>query len=184
VHCSPNAQVLHLTDHLERVSEGFCIVKQITLTQELFALVDDTDYDWLSQWKWVANNMAPKTARGSWYAVSKIDGNPTTMHSLIMGSCKNREIDHIDHNGLNNQRCNLRWCTRSQNQINRGKPQNNTSGFKGVGKHRGRWRATIRKDRVFYHIGLYDTAEAAARAYDKKALEFFGEFAYLNFPIN
>jgi hypothetical protein len=88
-------------------------------------------------------------------------------------------IDHIDGDGLNNRRANLRLCTTSQNGANRGKQSNNTSGFKGVSWHKAsnRWRATINVNGKHKHIGNFETPEAAYKAYCEAAAYYFGEFA-------
>ena len=106
------------------------------------------------------------------------------LHRLLMDPPKGMVIDHINHNGLDNRRENLRICTRAENSRNRGKQKNNTSGYKGVCwyKRDKKWRAQIKKDSKKIHIGYFDIIEDAARAYDAKAKELFGEFAHLNFP--
>ena len=93
-------------------------------------------------------------------------------------------IDHINHNGLDNRRENLRICTNAENNRHRRKPKNNTSGYKGVcwDKSKKKWRARIEKDNKNIHIGYYNILEEAARAYDAKAKELFGKYAQLNFP--
>ena len=90
------------------------------------------------------------------------------------------EIDHINHNKLDNRICNLRECTRSQNQANRLPYKNHK--YKGIcfEKRLGKYQAQIKHNYKLYYLGLFDTPEAAARAYNAKALELFGEFAYLN----
>jgi hypothetical protein len=93
--------------------------------------------------------------------------------------------DHINGDGLDNRRTNLRQATPTQNNANCGIRGHNTSGYKGVSLRpdRGnRWRATIRIHGLQYFLGLFDDVEDAARAYDAAALELFGDFARLNFP--
>lgn len=92
------------------------------------------------------------------------------------------DIDHRDCDGQNNRWANLRLATRSQNGGNARLSAANTSGFKGVGKRGNRWRAYLVSGNVHHHLGYFDDAESAARAYDRKALEVFGEHARLNFP--
>ena len=93
-------------------------------------------------------------------------------------------VDHIDGNSLNNRRSNLRICTPRQNTANRAKTRNGTSRFKGVHfcTRDRKWRAQIGVDGARRFIGDFDDEVEAARAYDRKAAELFGEFAYLNFP--
>ena len=93
--------------------------------------------------------------------------------------------DHINGDGLDNRKQNLRTCTHTENMRNRGKSKNNTSGFKGVSWHkRGKtWDAKIAHNKKLMHIGSFKDKEVAAKAYDRKAIELHGKFAKLNFPI-
>jgi hypothetical protein len=100
------------------------------------------------------------------------------MHSLITGL---ELVDHEDGDGLNNQQYNLRPATISQNLRN-GRAQEVTSIYKGVGLHRGRWRARIYVDGRRLSLGYFADEPAAGRAYDAAAREHFGVFACLNFP--
>lgn len=106
------------------------------------------------------------------------------MHREIMQAPAGMVVDHIDGNGLNNRRSNLRLCTRMQNSRNRRKNRDSTTEFKGVwrDKRTGRCYAQIRFKGKNLYVGVFDTAIEAARAYDRKALELFAEFAHLNFP--
>ncbi len=140
-------------------------------TEPLFALVDDADYDWLSQWNWTA--ILTKRKNGG-YAMRNEYGTTILMHRLIMGVEEGEEVDHKDGRGLNNQRYNLRKATRTQQIANRS--SFSKVGYKGVHmiKATGRWKM------VFSHD--YDTPEEAARAYDQCARLFHGDRARLNFP--
>lgn len=103
------------------------------------------------------------------------------MHAVIRPDLK--KIDHKNRNGLDNRRRNLRRASESQNQMNRGLPKNNTSGFKGVSwiGREGRWRASIRHS-VLTVLGSFRTAREAGLAYDAAARKYFGRFARFNFP--
>jgi hypothetical protein len=113
----------------------------------------------------------------------KKGGKYTTvyMHAVVRPDLK--KIDHRNRNGLDNRRKNLRRASEGQNQMNRGLPKNNTSGFKGVShvKRNGKWRAHIRRSALFY-LGDFPTAREAALAYDAAARKHCGRFARFNFP--
>lgn len=158
-------------------------MKEIPLTRGKVALVDDEDYERVNVFKWQA---APSQS-GIWYAVRTVtvDGRraPCRMHRFIMGVPVGVLVDHRNRDGLDCQRRNLRVATGSQNGINSPKRKCNSSGFKGVRFYprSSRWDARIGYQGRKIHIGYFDTPEQAARAYDQKAAELFGEFAYLNF---
>lgn len=149
-------------------------MKEIKLTRGMVALVDDADFDCLNQSKWHAQK-----ACGTWYAVHK-GKHKTYMHRLILGLSKGEIGDHVDGNGLNNRRSNLRASTSSQNASNRIRPSSiNTSGYRGVcfDKHRQKWQVQIKQYGKFHHVGRFDDIAEAARAYDLAAKQMFGEFA-------
>jgi len=116
------------------------------------------------------------------------EGNPRRilLHREVCPAAPGLEVDHINRNKLDNRRENLRECTRSQNSMNKGKMVSEKrqfkSKYKGVCRNKGLWRARIYKDAKQISLGYFDTEEEAARAYDNKAYELFGNFAALNFP--
>jgi len=154
-------------------------VKKIPLTRDKFAIVDDADCEYLNQWKWLAHKKP-----GTDYVEREENGRTILMSRQIMnldfGDC--REVDHINGNGLDNRRCNLRICTRRQNQMNRRKHKGKSC-FKGVGCDgvRRKWRARIRVGGRLIHLGRFENEIDAAEAYDKAALQYFDEFACTNF---
>ena len=157
-------------------------MKKIPLTQGKFALVDDADYEWLSKWKWCYHSRG-YAARGQYNPVTK-KITQIFMHRLIMNPLKSMIIDHVNHNGLDNRRCNLRICTREQNAYNSRSHKNSASQYKGVhwGKLTQNWRAEITCKGKRIHLGVYTNEKDAARAYDNKAIELFGVFAKPNLP--
>ena len=156
-------------------------MKEIELTQGLVALVDDKDYEACNAFNWNARY----NSDGSVYAVrwaSEHGGQYTRLHNFIMHPKEGEEVDHIDRDGLNCQRHNMRIGTRSQNMANRSTP-GSASGYRGVYANRvGTWIVQIRHNGHLHSGGTYDTAEEAARAWDRLAKELHGEFAVLNFP--
>ena len=159
-------------------------MKEIPLTQGKVSFVDDEDFEFLSRWKW--SNWTTSRRRTS-YAIRStyINGKRGTifMHRAILGlSDSSIHGDHHDGNGLNNIHSNLRTATCSQNSHNRQIPLNNSSGFKGVYRHKyGRsWHARIKVNDKMLDCGHYQTPANAAIAYNIAALQYFGEFARLN----
>lgn len=150
-------------------------MKEIFLNHSKIALVDDSDFDFLSQWKWRYDSKG--------YASRWESHKIVRMHRLIMGNPEGKLIDHINMDKLDNRRENLRVCTNSENLYNRPKNKNNTSGYKGVTwfKRDSKWRAAIMIDRKMNHLGYFEDVVEAAKAYDIAANMYFGEFARLNF---
>lgn len=181
--------VLAIVQGRTRTTEDLCyMAKEIQLTKGKVALVDDSDYEWLSRQRWLVVDGRRCYARSFFKSRRGV-----YMHRLILGveHQPSIQVDHKDGNSLNNQRSNLRLATQSQNQQNRGLSANNTSGFKGVqrrvhryndGRELERWHAHFKHNNKQIWVGTFNNAIDAAKAYDQRAREVFGEFAYLNFP--
>jgi len=166
-----------LAPHLAKaLAEG---AKLIPLTQGKFAIVDPEDFDELCQYKWTAAK-SPNT----FYAVRSVQGRQIRMHRLITSAPKGLVVDHRNHNGLDNRKENLRLCTRPENARNQRPQTGRSSKYKGVCWHKNqkKWTARVYSNGVTYHLGSFNSEIQAAKAYDKKARELFGQFACLNFP--
>jgi hypothetical protein len=154
-------------------------VRYIALTKGMFALVDACDYERLNQYRWFAMK-----GDNTYYAIRNSPQGAILMHREIMHAPKGVPVDHIDHNGLDNRRGNLRLCTVGQNNCNQGPHRRGSSRFRGVSwqKNARKWAATICYQGVHYYLGLFEDEVEAARARDRKAIELHGAFAWLNFP--
>ncbi len=156
---------------------------KIPLTQGKFALIDDEDYSIVNLFKWYAHK--GYHSHNAFYATTNVvlDNKKSTlkMHRLIANVPFNKEADHKDRNGLNNQKYNLRICTDSQNQMN-SKSYAGSSKFKGVSWYKitKRWTARITLNRKLIYLGYFKKEKDAAKAYNNKAKELYGEFARLN----
>lgn len=144
-----------------------------------YALVDDDVYPLLSKYKW---SVYP--ARSTFYAYRKVCGKngekrtQIRMHRMILEVKDGRLVDHINGNGLDNRRNNLRMCTTSQNAFNRGIPMTNMSGYKGVSfeQQTKKWRAQICINGKRIKIGRFEDKKQAAIAYQEYAKKYHGEF--------
>lgn len=137
---------------------GYCIV--------------DEELSYLDKHQWILNP--------SGYAVTSISGKTKFMHKMIL---EGEETDHINGDRLDNRRSNLRPANQSQNRFNSRVKKDSTNGYKGVYRNNSvYWGARIQKDGKRLYLGNFPTKEDAARAYDEKAKELFGEYAWLNFP--
>ena len=157
-------------------------MKEIKLTQGKVAFVDDEDYEVLNQWKWYAHN-----THGIWYAYRNTNnGKKRTqllMQRVILQTPIGMQTDHINHNGLDNRRANLRACTPSDNQHNRLIDRDKTSQLKGIywNKKAKKWIARITFNMKLIQLGRFDSDIEAAKAYDQAAINHYGQFARTNF---
>ncbi len=155
-------------------------MKEVPLTRGRVAMVDDADYGWLSQHKWTIT-----ISHGSFYAVRKLpraEGRGTVyMHRAILGVPPGKEGHHIDRDGLNNQRGNLRIFSRSANQQAKRLPQG-SSQYQGVSwdGEAKKWRARISVNGHAKFLGRFSSEHDAARAYNREALESYGPDARVN----
>lgn len=162
-----------------QVRKGQCYIEnnicKIPLPNNKFSLCDEDRLSDVNDFTW------SESKRG--YVSAYSNGKSIYLHKLLYSDIN--KIDHINGNKLDNRSCNLRPCTRSQNKANSRKQSDNTTGFKGVvfRKETEKFQAAIRANGIRYHIGTFETPIDAAKAYDKKAIELFGEYAKLNFPL-
>ena len=149
-------------------------IRYIALTKGRFAIVDAADFEWLNRYKWQAAYNGTK-----FYATTKNRrGGNIWMHRMIMKAPKGMVVDHINGNGLDNRRCNLRICTPQQNSCNRRKHADGKSRFIGVSPWHHKWQVSVGHQ----YVGLFEDEVEAAKARDRKAIEMYGEHARLNFP--
>lgn len=145
---------------------------------------DAADRPLLSGWTWNEASTANRE-RGYALGVRRVNGRHirVSMSRLLLGVHDDRVVDHINGDTLDNRRCNLRVCSRTENMRNRKRPKNNTSGFKGVTSKKtpGVFEVQIQVGRRVIRVGAFRSAIVAAVAYDQAAIQHHGEFARLNF---
>jgi hypothetical protein len=142
-------------------------MKEIKLTQGKIALIDDEDFELIMQFKWCVQK-----SRNTFYAIAnsnhfddngKYTHNTIRMHRLIMNPAKDKQIDHINHDGLDNQKCNLKIVTNRANHLNR--LHQNSFGLFGVSKTNGWFYSRIRINKTVKYLGCFKTAIDAHNAY-------------------
>ena len=153
--------------------------------------VDEEDVPLASQRGWWGSSVRQRRTNGQYGKVRKYiqrsifkNGKWTSesLHRVILNAPDGADCDHVNGDGLDNRRNNLRFCTTSQNGANRGSQINNTAGFKGISWHKKNknWNVRIMVHKKMKHLGGFSKKEDAAKAYNNAAIEYFGEFAKLN----
>lgn len=173
----------------KRKATAFCIsggdMKEIPLSKGKVALVDDEDFEIQGKFRWYTI-----VGKYTWYAArhdpqGKGKYGQLLLHREILLAPTGMQVDHINRNGLDCRRSNMRLATNAQNSANHRKRRDNSSGHIGVYQSHGcinKWDAMIRVNGRTKFIGSFSSIEDAARARDAMALELYGEFANLNFP--
>jgi hypothetical protein len=158
------------------------MIKQIPLTQGKFALVDADDYDWLSEYKWCYNS--GYAARGGYVEIDGvIKHSKILMHREINHTPDGLDTDHINKDRLDNRKENLRSVHRDVN-IHNANRKRNSIGLHGVRVHGNRYQSRIMLDGKSISLGSYKTESEAAKSYDNKVKEIYGEYAFVNFGMD
>jgi len=156
-------------------------MRYIELTQGYKSMIDCSNYNLLNNWSW---RITPNGyAIASDKKIIKGERRHFYMHRVVLSAKKGQQIDHINGNKLDNRVSNLRFSTQQQNIAN-AKKRKGKSKYKGVNPTKGgRWFAATHKNGERFYLGRFDYEEDAAKAYDKKLIELYGEFACINFPL-
>lgn len=149
-------------------------MRRIKLSRGKYSIVDDEDFEKVSQFKWTFGT------NGYAFRNIKRDKSMIYLHRFLICPPEGMIVDHINQDKLDNRKINLRICTHSQNHANQGLQKNNTSGFRGVTKNGEKWEARVKHFGKTLHFGLFDSKIMAAKQYNKKAVELFGKFALVN----
>jgi hypothetical protein len=155
--------------------------RRIPLTQGEFTLVDPEDYAELAKHKWCASRQS-----NTFYAVRSENGQQLRMHRVVLNAPPGLVVDHINHDGRDNTKRNLRSCTKAQNACNQRPQRGCSSPYIGVGRLKGtdKWYARIRDHGHQLWLGTFDDERAAALARDAAALARYGPYTHLNFPLH
>jgi hypothetical protein len=146
---------------------------KIIIIKNKQVFIDDEDSKFISRFTWHLHGPDEHPYARSSYKM--------LMHKMILGCANNYEVDHIDGNSLNNQKNNLRICSKINNQQNRNKYKEGLSKYKGVTRRKnGKWRARIRVNGDLIHLGDFNIELNAAQEYNRAAIHYFSHFANLN----
>lgn len=159
------------SDRKATIRQGYALVPLGKDARYGYAKVDPQDA-WVSKYCW---------SRHHGYAEGLVDGKYMSMHRLIAQPEERKQVDHINHDTLDNRKSNLRVCTKTQNRRNSRPVYKNTTGLKGVTQQGRKYVTYIGYLGKKLCLGRFDSPEEAGRAYDTKAVELFGEFAYVNY---
>jgi hypothetical protein len=152
-------------------------IRLVPLTQGKVAIIDADRYEWAMQWNWYAHY---NRCTRSYYAARRgrrDEPNEVWLHRQLLGESEG-DVDHINHQTLDNRMVNLRPATRAQNQSNRGPQSNNTSGCPGVYRSRNSWLAQIKSGGKQIYLGLFDNIDDAIKARQAGEIKYFGEYAF------
>lgn len=157
-------------------------MKKIILSKGKYALVDDEDFEFLSQWKWCCDSRGYAVRSEKMTIVGSSNRPLVRMQRVILDAPNDKLVDHINGDTLDNRKHNLRLATKSENMRNRKMAKNCKSGFKGVwfNKKRQRWIAYIKTNGQSRVLGHFKDRLEAAHVYNQVAEQLFGEFARLN----
>ena len=157
-------------------------MKKINLNKkDKYVLVDDEDFTFLNKFKWKYWDCGHGKAYAARQLYRKNTVKTILMHREILNMGKEFSVDHVNGDGLDNQKRNLRVCLHKENMRNRKINKNNTSGFKGVYPYKYGWTAQIKVNGKTKRLGSSKNIIDLAKRYDQAAIKYFGEFARLNF---